>query len=110
MTDRTRPCTQRRHLALSLAVLVSTGLAGAFAGADELVLPLGSDAPSLDELPRPSRGMSSRAVLDRFGEPISMSAPVGDPPISRWRYDAFIVVFERDTVLHSVVPREDATD
>jgi len=110
MTDLTRPPARRRHLALSLAVVVSTGLAGVFAGAEELVLPLGSDAPSLSELPRPTRGMSSRAVLERFGEPMSMSAPVGEPPISRWRYDAFIVVFERDTVLHSVVPREDATD
>ena len=91
-------------------VYLATVLVGAVgvlpASAEELVLPLGTDAPSLAELPRPTRGMTRDTVLARFGGPISMSAAVGEPPISRWEYGRFVVVFEHETVLHSVVRRD----
>ena len=43
-------------------------------------------------------------VLERFGEPLQRLAPVGDPPITRWVYERFIVYFEHDITLHAVVP------
>jgi hypothetical protein len=54
-------------------------------------------------LERPSRGMTKAAVEQRFGTPLSRSAAVGQPPISRWDYDGFVVYFEHDRVIHAVV-------
>ena len=52
----------------------------------------------------PTRGMSKASVKRKFGEPNSRVGAIGDPPISRWVYDAYTVVFEYDKVLHAVVP------
>jgi len=71
-------------------------------------IPVGTQGAERAGLPRPERGMSSDAVLARFGEPISMTAPVGEPPISRWTYADFTVYFEGDTVIHSVLPHTPA--
>lgn len=51
----------------------------------------------------PRQGMRMNQVEASFGEPLVRSAPVGEPPITRWRYDGFTVYFERDRVLHAVV-------
>jgi hypothetical protein len=48
--------------------------------------------------------MSMSQVLERFGEPLQRLAPVGDPPITRWVYERFIVYFEHDITLYAVVP------
>ena len=50
----------------------------------------------------PARGMSKATVASLFGEPREKIAPVGEPPISRWVYDDYVVYFERDLVLHTV--------
>ena len=51
---------------------------------------------------RPDRGMSMERVEANFGAPRSRSAPVGDPPISRWEYPGFVVFFEYSKVIHAV--------
>lgn len=50
----------------------------------------------------PPRGMTMDLVQSRFGAPLSVSGPVGEPPITRWDYDGFVVVFEYRHVIHSV--------
>ena len=50
----------------------------------------------------PSRGMSQESVESKYGNPTSVKAPVGDPPISRWEYANFVVFFEYDKVIHTV--------
>ncbi|HHC72759.1 MAG TPA: hypothetical protein ENK54_07655 [Thiotrichales bacterium] len=57
-------------------------------------------------LPRPTTGMSADQVVEQFGEPLAVSQPVGDPPISRWDYPDFSVFFEYDRVIDSVVHRK----
>jgi hypothetical protein len=52
---------------------------------------------------RPTRGMTMASVEERFGAPVAKRETVGSPPITRWEYAHFIVVFEHDRVLHSVV-------
>lgn len=52
----------------------------------------------------PTRGMSKAAVQRKFGAPNSKVAAIGEPPISRWVYDDYTVVFEYNKVLHAVVP------
>jgi len=51
----------------------------------------------------PGRGMAKETVRKQFGYPIERTAPVGTPPISKWRYDLFTVYFESDYVIHAVV-------
>ena len=55
---------------------------------------------------RPTRGMTAASVESKFGSPQSREAPVGDPPISRWDYEDFVVFFEYDRVIHAVVKRK----
>ena len=57
------------------------------------------------ESPRPTRGMTQRNVESSFGSPVSKKAAVGDPPISSWEYQGFVVFFEYDRVIHAVVKR-----
>jgi hypothetical protein len=51
----------------------------------------------------PQRGSSMAAVEAKFGAPANKSGPVGTPPITKWFYPTFVVVFEHDKVLHAVV-------
>lgn len=51
---------------------------------------------------RPARGMTMKAVEERFGAPISRRPAVGQPPIERWDYAGFSVFFEYDRVIHAV--------
>ena len=51
----------------------------------------------------PQRGSTMAAVEQKFGAPANKSSPVGNPPITKWFYPNFVVVFENDKVLHAVV-------
>ena len=54
----------------------------------------------------PMRGQTGASVKERFGEPASTKAAVGRPPISSWKYDGFIVYFERDLVITTVADED----
>lgn len=54
---------------------------------------------------RPTRGMTQARVEATWGAPQKTDAAVGDPPISRWHYDRFVVYFEYDRVIHAVLKR-----
>ncbi len=74
--------------------------------AETVSIPVGNQSTA-DQLPAlPERGKLKSAVRGRLGEPLEQRAPVGDPPISAWRYDGFTVYFEYDHVVHSVVNHE----
>ena len=51
----------------------------------------------------PRRGEAMDSVKRRFGTPDSVLGPVGEPPITRWQYPRFEVVFEGDRVIHTVI-------
>jgi hypothetical protein len=56
----------------------------------------------------PKRGLTMDEVEKQFGAPVTRHAAVGgasaqQPPITRWDYNSFSVVFERDRVIDSVV-------
>ncbi len=53
----------------------------------------------------PARGSVKAAVSEKFGEPVTQQGPVGEPPISSWEYEGFVVFFEYDRVLHTVAKR-----
>lgn len=50
----------------------------------------------------PDRGLDRSVVETRFGAPQRIEGPVGTPPITKWIYADFIVVFEYDHVIHAV--------
>jgi hypothetical protein len=86
-----------------MLTLIALGLA-ATASADTLLLEgISMDAASAEM--RPRRGMSMDSVEARYGTPTNRVAAVGEPPISRWEYPAFVVYFEYQHVVHAVVRR-----
>jgi hypothetical protein len=88
---------------LAAAALVG-GLAGFCAGAaaDTIAVENGI-AVKQSDIPTPTRGMTMNQVSSKFGAPVSKIPAVGTPPISRWEYPGFVVYFETDHVIHSVV-------
>ncbi|MGR9093037.1 MAG: phosphodiesterase [Gammaproteobacteria bacterium] len=94
-----------RKIALLTLLFVVTS-----AVAEVIHIPVGQQAPDLQDLPRPVRGMSTTQVLEQFGLPQSKTGPVGEPPISSWRYPAYTVYFESDTVVHSVLQHTPRVD
>ncbi len=56
----------------------------------------------------PARGLTKSQVVKRYGEPLRKLAPRGGdtrlhPVINRWEYAKYIVYFEHDHVIHSVL-------
>lgn len=86
-------------LAVVCLLLSITSLTPA-ALAEDIVIPVGQQGDN--ELTLPTNGQTQLEVLTEFGEPTSESMPIGDPAISKWHYEQFIVVFEADRVLSTV--------
>ncbi|MEO0576050.1 MAG: hypothetical protein AAF004_11345 [Pseudomonadota bacterium] len=89
---------QRLITITAIAVLFATG------GAQADVLD-GTDRSVLTDSNAPQRGMSMAKVESNWGAPAAKRAAIGQPPISRWQYDGFVVYFEYDKVIHTVMQR-----
>ncbi len=50
----------------------------------------------------PVKGTKMTEVEKQLGAPSRMIPPVGQPPISRWVYDDYIIYFEYEMVIHTV--------
>ncbi len=86
---------------------VVTALAAALSlpiAAQNLSVP-GTDTSAEASVAFPARGMSMNQVTKTYGAPAERRASVGDPPITRWEYNSFIVYFEYKHVIHSVPKR-----
>ncbi len=57
------------------------------------------------EIVTPARGMTMAEVETQLGAPDKRLDAVGDPPITRWVYPDFIIYFEYDRVIHTVINR-----
>ena len=98
------------HRNLLVAGILAAGVAG-FTGVAgscraETVATDGGITVKPADIATPTRGMSMDEVAAKFGAPVSKVAAVGQPPISRWEYPGFVVYFERERVVHSVVDFE----
>lgn len=93
------------HVRILAALLAGCTVAGA-AWADTVVV---NDQVQVrdSQVERPRRGATMAEVEKRFGEPVTRHPTVGgapaQPPITRWDYKDFAVVFERDRVIDAVV-------
>jgi outer membrane protein assembly factor BamE (lipoprotein component of BamABCDE complex) len=90
-----------RTLLISAVLAAGASLAG-LAQADIVAVPDGIAVKESDGI-APARGMTMSQVASKFGAPVTKVPAVGNPPISRWEYPGFVVYFERDHVIHSVV-------
>ena len=87
-----------RYPILLLTALLTSGLAGA-----ETIAVDSGIAVRQSDIATPTRGMTMDQVAGKFGTPATKIPAVGKPPISRWEYPGFVVYFEADRVIHSVV-------
>ena len=87
----------RQILIFSLLVMT-----GHFAAAETVYLTDGTLSAERQGLQVPKRFMTMEDVEQQFGVPISKTISVGNPPISKWRYDRYTVYFESGKVLHTV--------
>jgi hypothetical protein len=87
-----------RYRNLLLAAVLLSGLAGA-----ETIAVDSGIAVKESDVSTPARGMTMNQVATKFGTPVTKIPAVGKPPISRWEYPGFVVYFEADHVIHSVV-------
>ena len=74
-----------------------------FANAEVIQVPIGQQANDKQNIKRPTTGLKSALVEAEFGAPINKTSPVGTPPISMWVYTDFVVYFEHDHVIHTVL-------
>ena len=87
-----------RYRNLLLAAAFASGIAGAATVAiDNGIAVKDSDVAT------PNRGMTMSQVAAKFGAPVTKLAAVGKPPISRWEYPGFVVYFESNYVIDSVI-------
>jgi hypothetical protein len=87
-----------RYRNLLLAAVLASGLSQA-----ETIAVDNGIAVKESDVATPTRGMTMDQVATKFGAPVTKVPAVGKPPISRWEYPGFIVYFEVDHVIHSVV-------
>jgi hypothetical protein len=87
-----------RYRCLVLAAALASGLAGA-----ETIAVDNGIAVKESDVATPTRGMSMDQVATKFGTPVTKVPAVGKPAISRWEYPGFVVYFEADHVIHSVI-------
>jgi hypothetical protein len=70
--------------------------------AEDIVIPVGTQADR-NHADIPKMGTSQTSVRSSWGEPQAIRGPVGEPPIAQWVYQDFIVYFEGNHVLHTVL-------
>jgi hypothetical protein len=90
-----------RTLLMSAVFAAGASLAG-LAQADIVAVDNGIAVKESDGI-APARGMTMSQVASKFGAPATKVPAVGNPPISRWEYPGFVVYFEHEHVIHSVV-------
>lgn len=88
---------------IKLFLSIPLALISFTAGADTLLV---DTQPEAYQIAIPARGSTMGEVENRFGAADTRLDAVGEPPITRWIYPSFIVYFEYDRVIHSVVNPE----
>ena len=83
-------------------LLLAAVFAGDLAGAATVAVDNGIAVKESD-LATPNRGMTMSQVAAKFGTPVTKLPAVGKPPISRWEYPGFVVYFESNYVIDSVI-------
>lgn len=86
-------------------VMLTCLVCGFTAQADVLLI---EDVELASTMRLPGNGISKAQVLQNWGEPVQQYSPVGEPPITRWRFDDYSVYFEYDRVISTVLHQQQA--
>jgi len=86
-----------------LAVIFTTTIIAQTSFAEVIKVPVGAQASDQKHRQMPRNGQRRADVETQFGAPEAINDAVGEPPISSWQYRDYIVYFEYDRVLHSVL-------
>jgi hypothetical protein len=87
-----------------IAILCSALVFTSAVHAEGLVVPIATQAEDLKGImPTPRQGDSMVTVQEKWGQEISRSEAVGEPPITKLEYQDFFVYFENETVIHTVI-------
>ena len=92
---------------LLFLILIGT-FSFAYAEEEEILLlkAISEEPPNtLEGLPRPKPGMTRENVTKVFGKPKKTGEPVGRPPIVKWYYENYVVYFEGDFVINTVMKK-----
>lgn len=101
MMEKNRP--QSHGFLLASLLLGGFWLLPCAGNAETVKVPVGQQAKQKWTIDRPIAGMKQSQVEAIFGKPVDWQEAVGDPPISSWTYPDFVVYFEYDHVIHSVL-------
>ena len=74
--------------------------------AEEIRMSVKNQAQQSLQQDLPRNGLSESSVKNGWGQPQSVTGPVGEPPIYQWHYQNFIVFFESNRVIHSVLRQD----
>ena len=91
---------------ISTLLLSATLAVIPLASAEVIEISISKQAPELQDIERPLNGLTKEDVEAKFGAPEEMSEPVGNPPISKWRYRDYVVYFESNIVIHTVLSHQ----
>lgn len=58
----------------------------------------------------PHKSATMNQVRNDFGDPINEYPAVGNPPITRWEYEMFVVYFEHEFVISTVLKKSKPTE
>ncbi len=86
------------------------GLVAPASLAEVIQIPVGQQASELKSIKRPATGTTKSRVREEFGEPQKENPARGTPPISSWEYADFVVYFEHEHVIHSVLKHRPYVD
>ena len=85
------------------AVIFTTAIMAQASFAEVIKVPIGAQAANKQAIAMPRNGQTRDSVQNQFGAPEAINDAVGEPPISSWQYRDYMVYFEYDRVLHSVL-------
>lgn len=95
---------------LLIAALLGGLTAAPLSLAEVVQIPVGKQSAALSDVKRPATGTTKARVAETFGEPIARKEARGTPPISSWEYNDFVVYFENEHVIHSVLKHRPILD
>lgn len=102
--------TRKLFITMALFSGLATPLSTSIALADVVQIPVGQQSAEKASVKRPATGATKAQVEEAFGEPVAKKDPRGTPPISSWEYEEFVVYFEHDHVIHSVLKHRPYVD
>ncbi len=100
--------TQKKNKFTTAVLLMLSTLTVAFSIQADVLLIDRVEAKAGKDVPKKSATMNQ--VRSNYGDPMNEHAAVGEPPITRWDYNDFIVYFEHQHVITTVLKKSNPNE